>query len=104
MDPFSPALLLKLALCVYGIGIVGSLLALRRERLANVLGFGSAINLLAGVCSGLLRPKERRNTGCVLQRAVAGDHAGIYGFERILFPDCVGTHGVDGLLSGQLRA
>jgi len=48
MDLFPPALLLKLTFCAYGIGILVSLLALRRERLANALGFGSAI--VASVC------------------------------------------------------
>jgi len=48
MDLFPPALLLKLTFCAYGIGILGSLLALRREKLANALGFGSAI--VASVC------------------------------------------------------
>src|SRR6266478_2340399 len=48
MDLFAPALLLKLTFCAYGIGILVSLLALRREKLANVLGFSSAI--VASVC------------------------------------------------------
>src|SRR6266481_7275843 len=48
MDLFPPALLLKLTFCAYGVGILGSLLALRRDRLANALGFGSAI--VASVC------------------------------------------------------
>src|SRR2546428_969628 len=48
MHLFPPALLLKLTFCAYGIGILVSLLALRRERLANALGFGSAI--VASVC------------------------------------------------------
>ena len=48
MDLFPPALLLKLTFCAYGIGILVSLLALRRERLANGFGFGSAI--VASVC------------------------------------------------------
>lgn len=43
----SPISLLKLALCLYGIGVVGSLLAMRRDRVANLAGFGSA--LLAGM-------------------------------------------------------
>jgi hydrogenase-4 component B len=42
MDLPSPTLLLRLALCVYGLGIVGSLLALRRETIANLVGFGCA--------------------------------------------------------------
>jgi hydrogenase-4 component B len=48
MDFLSSALLLKMALCAYAAGIVASLLALRAERAANVLGFGSA--LVGGVC------------------------------------------------------
>jgi hydrogenase-4 component B len=40
-------LLLKLALCAYSVGVLGSLLAVRRDRAANVIGFGSA--MLAGV-------------------------------------------------------
>ena len=48
MDLLPSALLLKLTFCAYGIGILGSLLALRREKLANALGFGSAI--VASIC------------------------------------------------------
>ena len=48
MDSLSSVLLLKAALCIYGVGIVGSLAALRRERIANVVGFGSAT--VAAVC------------------------------------------------------
>jgi hydrogenase-4 component B len=44
----SPTLLLKLALCGYALGAVSSLLACRRERVANFLGFGLAAS--AGVC------------------------------------------------------
>ncbi|HWX21327.1 MAG TPA: hydrogenase 4 subunit B [Candidatus Binatia bacterium] len=47
MGPLSPALFLKLALCGYGVGALGSLLALRRERVANLVGFGCAT--LAGM-------------------------------------------------------
>jgi hydrogenase-4 component B len=46
----NPAFLLKLALCLYAFGAVGSLVAFRRERIANLVGFGSA--MAAGV-SGL---------------------------------------------------
>ena len=42
MDLPSSALLLQIALCAYGAGVVGSLLALRRERIANLVGFGCA--------------------------------------------------------------
>jgi len=43
----SSELLLKLALCAYAAGALGSLGALRRERLANLAGFGFA--LLGGI-------------------------------------------------------
>jgi hydrogenase-4 component B len=42
MDVLAPEFLLKTALCAYAIGIPGSLLCLRRERLANLVAFGSA--------------------------------------------------------------
>jgi len=48
MDLLSSTFLLKTALWVYAMAGVGSLLALRREKLANVLGFGGAA--LAGSC------------------------------------------------------
>src|SRR6266436_8828535 len=48
MDLFPSALLLKLTFCAYGVGILVSLATLRKARLANVLGFGSAI--VASVC------------------------------------------------------
>lgn len=44
----SSAQLLKIALCLYAAGVLGSLLSLRRERMANLLGFVAA--LLAGLC------------------------------------------------------
>jgi hydrogenase-4 component B len=44
----SASLLLKFCCCAYLAGIIGSLLALRRERAANLIGFGAA--LLGGVC------------------------------------------------------
>jgi hydrogenase-4 component B len=47
MDQLSSSLLLKAALWMYAIGGAGSLLALRREKLANVVGFGTAA--VAGV-------------------------------------------------------
>jgi hydrogenase-4 component B len=38
----SPTLFLQLALCAYGFGVVASLLAMRWEKFANGIGFGSA--------------------------------------------------------------
>src|SRR3974390_1797655 len=46
MDLPSPTLLLQLALCAYALGMAGSLVALKRQELANAVGFGCA--LLAG--------------------------------------------------------
>jgi hydrogenase-4 component B len=55
MDPPSPNLLLQLAFCVYALGVVGSLLALRREKIANVVGFGCATVAAAlGIAAGML--------------------------------------------------
>ncbi|HVM47118.1 MAG TPA: proton-conducting transporter membrane subunit, partial [Candidatus Acidoferrum sp.] len=48
MSLAGPTTLLQLALCAYGAGVVGSVMALRRERLATVAGFGLAA--LAAVC------------------------------------------------------
>src|SRR5437899_12394805 len=48
MDSFSSGLLLKMALWAYAIGAAGSLLAIRREKAANLIGFGSAS--VAGLC------------------------------------------------------
>jgi hydrogenase-4 component B len=48
MDLLTPTFLLKLTLCSYVVGILGSLLALRRERAANLLGFGSSS--FGGLC------------------------------------------------------
>jgi hydrogenase-4 component B len=48
MDPFAPEFLLKSALCAGGVGVLGSLLSLRWERLANHVAFGSAT--LASLC------------------------------------------------------
>lgn len=48
MNHVSATFLLKAALALYGFGIVTGLLAVRRERLANLLAFGSAI--LGGFC------------------------------------------------------
>jgi hydrogenase-4 component B len=52
----SPTLLLQLALCTYALGVVGSLLALRREKIANLVGFGCATVAGAlGIGAGVLR-------------------------------------------------
>src|SRR5207248_4326497 len=75
MDLFPPALLLKLTFCAYGIGILGSLLALRRERLANALGFGSAI--VASVCG----------IGAAISHLVSGSAANSAPFE--LWPSLI---------------
>src|SRR5689334_1458554 len=60
MELFSPALSLQLALSLYAAGIVFGLLMLRRERAANVLGFGcAAVGGVAGMWAavlGLLAP------------------------------------------------
>src|SRR2546422_549827 len=48
MDATSPGFFLRLALCFYGLGALGSLAALRRERIATVAGCGSA--MLASIC------------------------------------------------------
>ncbi|HWW01262.1 MAG TPA: hydrogenase 4 subunit B [Candidatus Acidoferrum sp.] len=50
----SPAVLLQLTLCGYGLGALMSLLSLRRARLANLLGFGAAaLAGLAGMAAAL---------------------------------------------------
>ena len=48
MDLLTPTLLLKLALCAYASGGAVALLAMRKEKLANLAGFGGA--LLGGGC------------------------------------------------------
>jgi hydrogenase-4 component B len=48
LNPFCAEFLLKSALCLYGIGILGSLLCLRREKTANLIAFGGAG--LASLC------------------------------------------------------
>ena len=48
MTWLTPNLLLKIALGWYAAGVLASLLALRRERVANAVGFGSAV--VASVC------------------------------------------------------
>src|SRR6266581_3343779 len=60
----SPALLLKLAFWGYAVGVAGSLIALRRERVATLIGFGSAT--IAGACgigAGLARLTWGRRGG-----------------------------------------
>jgi len=55
MDLSSPTLLLQLAFCAYALGLLGSLLALRREQVANVVGFGCAtVGGALGIGAGLL--------------------------------------------------
>jgi hydrogenase-4 component B len=55
MDLPSPALLLQIALCLYGAGVVASLLSLRRAEVANLAGFGcSTLAALLGFGAGLL--------------------------------------------------
>lgn len=71
----SPALLLQTALAVYGLGVVASLLCLRRERLANLLGFGAA------VLGGLI------GAAASLRLLLDGADSGTAGFE--LWPSLV---------------
>ncbi len=164
MDLASPVLLLQLALCAYGVGVLGSLVAMRRERIASLIAFSSAtaaavcgigsalltlildppsraaafelwptpfpairlavkldplsaffvliVSVLAlalsvysfGYARGYLRPQERRRARRPLQRAIAGDHAGVYRRQRVLLPHRLGDYGAHGLLPGQLRA
>ena len=55
MDLPSSTQLLQFALCAYVAGVVGSLLALRHERIANLVGFGCAtVAGLFGIGAGLL--------------------------------------------------
>ena len=55
MDLPSPEFFLKLAFCAYGVGIVGSLLSLRQERMANLVGFASAcLAALSGIGAAVL--------------------------------------------------
>lgn len=55
MDLSFPTLLLQITLCAYGVGVLGSLLALRHERIANLVGFGCAtVAGLFGIGAGLL--------------------------------------------------
>jgi hydrogenase-4 component B len=50
MDLPAPTLLLQIALCVYAAGAVGSLLALRHEKIANLFGFGCS---MVAACFGI---------------------------------------------------
>ena len=55
MDQVAPSLLLRLALGAYLVGGVGAVLAARRERVANALGFGGAtLGGLLGLWGGVL--------------------------------------------------
>jgi hydrogenase-4 component B len=55
MDSLSPEPFLKAAFCAYAAGALGSLLALRRERVANLVGFGSAtVASLCGIWAALV--------------------------------------------------
>ena len=55
MEQLSSTLLLKAALWVYVAGGVGSLLALRRDWLASLIGFGAAtLGGLFGISSALV--------------------------------------------------
>jgi len=55
MNLASPTWLLQFALCAYGLGAFASLLALRRDKLAHVVGFGSAaVASLGGIGAALL--------------------------------------------------
>ena len=55
MDLLSSTLLLQVTLCAYVAGVVGSLLALRRERVANLVGFGCAtVAAVSGMGAALL--------------------------------------------------
>ena len=55
MPPVSPTLLLQIALGAYAFGMLSSLAAVRRERIANIVGFGCATaGGLAGVACAIL--------------------------------------------------
>jgi len=55
MDLRSPTLLLQIILCAYGVGVLGGLLALRHERIANLVGFGcTTVAGFFGMGAGLL--------------------------------------------------
>src|ERR1035441_1262507 len=55
MDLPSSNLLRQFTLCAYAAGVVGSLLALRRERIANLVGFGCVtMAAVSGIGGALL--------------------------------------------------
>src|ERR1039458_8587601 len=55
LDLPAPTLLLQIALCVYAAGAVGSLLALRHEKIATLFGFGcSTVAACFGIGAALL--------------------------------------------------
>ncbi len=57
-------LLFKAALCAFALGIVGSLVVLRRERAANLVGFGSAVlGCICGAATAVLELVGQRTTG-----------------------------------------
>jgi len=56
MESVSPELLLRLALLVYAVGAVGSLVCLRHEKLATVIGFGTPmVASMFGMLAALFR-------------------------------------------------
>ena len=64
MLPLTPTLLLQLALSAYALGAVSSLLALKRDGIANALGFGSAT--VGGLC-GILAATAALISGSALE-------------------------------------
>ena len=75
MELPSSTQLLQIALCVYGAGVVGSLLSLRYERMANLVGFGCAtVAALTGI-------------GAAITALIAGPGEGRGAFE--LWPSLV---------------
>ena len=66
MDLLSSTLLLQFTLCAYVAGVVGSLLALRHERIANLIGFGCAsLAAGAGIGAALLALTLEASSGAV---------------------------------------
>jgi hydrogenase-4 component B len=64
MPNLSPTLLLQLALCAYAVGALSSLLAWKRERVANAIGFGSST--VGGAC-GVLAASLALTTGAITE-------------------------------------
>src|SRR6516162_9090973 len=66
MDTLSSTLLLKLALGTYAAATLGSLLCLRRDKIANLVGFGgatlAAVLGLAAAIFALLQPAPCQGT------------------------------------------